>query len=63
MNVFAISDFHLSINNPKPMNIFGPVWDGYLESIEKSWAENVTDEDLVLIAGARTFSAGRALPL
>ena len=51
MNVFAISDFHLSINNPKPMNIFGPVWDGYLESIEKSWAENVTDEDLVLIAG------------
>ena len=51
MNVFAISDFHLSINNPKPMNIFGPVWDGYLESIEKSWSENVGEEDIVLIAG------------
>lgn len=51
MKVFAISDFHLSVNNPKPMNIFGPVWDNYLETIEKSWAEKVTDEDLVLIAG------------
>lgn len=51
MNVFAVSDFHLSINHPKPMNIFGPVWDGYLESIEASWRENVVDDDLVLIAG------------
>ena len=51
MNVFAISDFHLSVNNPKPMNIFGPVWEGYLESIERSWSENVREDDLVLIAG------------
>ncbi|MBR6788609.1 MAG: metallophosphoesterase [Clostridia bacterium] len=51
MSVFAISDLHLSINNSKPMNIFGPVWDGYLENIEKSWAENVTENDVVLLAG------------
>lgn len=51
MKVFAISDLHLSINNPKPMNVFGPVWDNYLESIEQSWKENVTDDDIVLIAG------------
>lgn len=51
MRVFAISDFHLSVNNPKPMNIFGPVWDNYLETIERSWAEKVADDDLVLIAG------------
>ena len=36
MKVYAISDLHLSINSNKPMNIFGPVWDGYLEKIEES---------------------------
>lgn len=50
MKVYAISDLHLSINNPKPMNIFGEVWDNYLEDIEKSLAD-VTDDDLVLLAG------------
>lgn len=51
MKVYAISDFHLSINNPKPMDIFGPVWEGYLEKIENDWKNKVTDEDIVLIAG------------
>lgn len=51
MKVFAISDLHLSINNDKPMDIFGPVWDGYLDKIEKDWEEKVGSEDLVLIAG------------
>ena len=51
MKVFAIGDLHLSINNPKPMDIFGPVWEGYLESIEADWEEKVTDEDIVLIPG------------
>lgn len=51
MKIFAISDLHLSINNPKPMNIFGPVWDNYLEKIEKSVNSNVSDNDLLLIAG------------
>lgn len=51
MKVFAISDFHLSINNPKPMDIFGGSWDNYLEEIEKDWNEKVSDEDIVLIPG------------
>ena len=52
MKVYAISDLHLSINSNKPMNIFGPVWDGYLEKIEESWINcGVTDDDIVLIAG------------
>lgn len=50
MNVYAISDLHLSINNPKPMDIFGQVWDNYLDSIEKSF-ECVKDDDLLLLAG------------
>ena len=51
MKVYAISDFHLSINNPKPMDIFGPTWEGDLEKIEKDWNEKVNDEDIVLIPG------------
>ena len=51
MKVFAISDLHLSINNPKPMDIFGPVWDGYLDKIFSDWKEKVTEEDLVLLTG------------
>ena len=51
MKVYAISDLHLSINNPKPMDIFGPVWDNYLGQIEKDWNKKVSDEDVVLISG------------
>lgn len=50
MKIYAISDLHLSINNPKPMDIFGAVWDNYLDDIERSLA-GVTDDDLVLLAG------------
>ena len=35
MKVFAISDLHLSINNPKPMDIFGGNWDNYWDKIKK----------------------------
>ena len=51
MKVFSISDLHLSINNPKPMNVFGEVWDDYLENIAASWNESVREEDVVIIAG------------
>lgn len=51
MKVFAISDLHLSLNNPKPMDIFGPVWNNYLDDIVKDWQEKVTDDDVVLLAG------------
>lgn len=64
MKVFAISDLHMSINNPKPMNIFGPVWDNYLDDIWADWAKKVTDEDVVIIAGdiswAMTLGAAQA---
>ena len=51
MKVFAISDLHLSINNPKPMDIFGEVWEGYVEKIFEDWKNKVTDDDLVLLCG------------
>lgn len=51
VRVFAISDLHLSINNPKPMDIFGPVWDNYLDKIFADWRERVGEDDIVLLAG------------
>ena len=51
MKVFAISDLHLSVNNPKPMDIFGPVWEGYLDKIFGQWKEKVGDDDVVLLPG------------
>ena len=51
MKIFAISDLNLSINNPKPMDIFGPVWDNYVDKIFADWKEKVTEEDIVLLAG------------
>ena len=51
MKIFAISDLHLSGNEPKPMNIFGSSWANYVQEIEKDWKEKVSDDDVVLIAG------------
>ncbi len=51
MKIFAISDLHLSINNPKPMDIFGPTWDNYIDTIASDWQSKVSEDDLVIIAG------------
>lgn len=51
MKVYAISDFHLSINNPKPMYIFGEQWEDYLDKIIIDWNNKVQDDDIVLISG------------
>lgn len=55
MKIYAVSDLHLSINNPKPMNIFGEVWDNYLDAVEES-LKCVESDDLVLIAGDHSWA-------
>lgn len=51
MKVYSISDLHLSINSNKPMNIFGPVWQGHWEKIKEDWQAKVANDDIVLICG------------
>ncbi len=58
MKVFAISDLHLSGENPKPMDIFGGAWDNYIEKIKASWDECVEDGDVVLISGDISWAMG-----
>ncbi len=51
MKIFAISDFHISTRNEKPMDVFGEVWSDHLEKIKADWQSKVDDDDVVLIAG------------
>lgn len=63
MNIFALSDLHLSLNRPfnpadpslyegtKPMGIFGDRWQNHIYRIYKEWNALVREDDLVLIAG------------
>ncbi len=51
MNVYAISDLHLSATADKPMNIFGGNWEGHFQKIKEDWLSKVKEEDIVLIAG------------
>ncbi len=51
MNVYAISDLHLSATADKPMEVFGGNWEGHFEKIKADWLAKVKDEDIVLICG------------
>ena len=51
MKIFAISDLHLSTAAPKPMDIFGQHWEGYVDRIREDWLTRVSKDDLVLLAG------------
>ncbi len=51
MRIFAISDLHLPGHDNKPMDVFGPHWEGHFEKIKKDWIAKVAEEDVVLIAG------------
>lgn len=51
MRLFAIADPHLSRVDPKPMDIFGPAWDGHPEAFFRGWRSVVGPDDLVLVPG------------
>ncbi|MCD8040320.1 MAG: metallophosphoesterase [Clostridia bacterium] len=51
MNVYAISDLHLSGAVTKPMDIFGNKWLGHFEKICADWNSRVCDGDVVLVCG------------
>ena len=52
MNIYAISDLHLS-GEPakKPMDIFGEHWTAHKEKVKENWLATVKEEDTVIICG------------
>lgn len=51
MNLFAISDLHLSFGIDKPMNIFGDNWTNHFDKIKKNWLNMISENDYVLLCG------------
>ncbi len=51
MQIFSISDLHLSGKVDKPMDVFGSGWENHFEKIKADWQNKVGDEDIVLICG------------
>lgn len=49
MDIYAISDLHLSLGTDKPMDIFG--WGNHAERIRKNWVNSIKEEDYILIPG------------
>ncbi len=56
MNIYAISDLHLSNTADKPMDIFGGNWDNHFEKIKADWLATVAPDDVVLIAGDTSWA-------
>ncbi|MEG2159088.1 MAG: serine/threonine protein phosphatase, partial [Clostridia bacterium] len=51
MNIYAISDLHLSTVVIKPMDIFGKNWENHFDRIREDWEQKVKDDDIVLLPG------------
>lgn len=51
MAIFAVSDLHLPLSVNKPMNVFSPKWDNYVERLKENWQKIVGPDDIVIMPG------------
>ena len=49
MALYAIGDLHLCLGAPKPMDIFGGAWVGYMEKLREGCSEITPDDTTVLL--------------
>jgi len=56
MAIFAISDLHLGFSVDKPMDRFGPEWEGHAEKVATRWRERVAETDTVLVCGDTSWA-------
>ena len=50
MALFAIGDLHLCLGAPKPMDIFGGAWEGYMDKLQ-SGISVISPEDTTVLLG------------
>ena len=50
MALYAIGDLHLGLSVNKPMNVFGPGWDGHVERLRDAFAQ-LNDDDVTVLCG------------
>lgn len=49
MALYAIGDLHLCLGSPKPMDVFGGAWVGYMDKLKKSLSVLKPNDTLVLL--------------
>ena len=57
MALYAIGDLHLCLGAPKPMDIFGGAWVGYMDKL-KDGMSVLTTEDTVVLLGDLSWALG-----
>lgn len=50
MSLYAMGDLHLCLGAPKPMDIFGGAWVGYMDKLKEGFSK-VTQEDTTVLLG------------
>jgi predicted phosphohydrolase len=53
--LYAIGDLHLSFEANKPMDVFGPGWENYIERIQVGFS-TLTDADTTVLCGDLSWS-------
>ena len=57
MALYAIGDLHLCLGAPKPMDIFGGAWVGYMEKL-KDGLSCITENDTTVLLGDLSWALG-----
>lgn len=57
MALYAIGDLHLCLGAPKPMDIFGGAWIGYMEKLKKGLSV-IREEDTLILMGDLSWALG-----
>ena len=50
MALYAIGDLHLCLGAPKPMDVFGGAWEGYMEKLKEGLSV-IRPEDTTVLLG------------
>ena len=57
MALYAIGDLHLCLGAPKPMDVFGGAWVGYMEKLKEGLSV-ITEEDTLVLMGDLSWALG-----
>lgn len=57
MALYAIGDLHLCLGAPKPMDVFGGAWVGYMDKL-KQGLEQITPDDTTVLCGDLSWALG-----
>ena len=57
MALYAIGDLHLCLGAPKPMDIFGGTWVGYMDKL-KTGMSVIKPEDTTILMGDLSWALG-----